>query len=29
MKQIKGEENRVKRKDEYIDMGSIEKMREY
>jgi hypothetical protein len=29
MREIKGEDNRVKRKDEYIDMGSIEKMREY
>lgn len=28
MKQIKGESN-VKRKDEYIDMGTVDKMREY
>ena len=28
MKQIKGESN-VKRKDEYIDMGTVYKMREY
>ncbi len=28
MKQIKGEST-VKRKDEYIDMGTVEKMREY
>ena len=28
MKQIKGEST-VKRKDEYIDMGTVDKMREY